>query len=659
WRHNDHVYAEITLPTEPDAFTIHPALLDATLHAACTEGPRLATSWRGVAVHAVGASALRVRIGPDRAGSVSVTLADTVGDPVAEFTVGTTPVEPGELRAAGVVQLGVLHREAWVDHLAKSSPRKANWAVVGADPLRAAAGLTAAGVYARAYPGLDALAGADGDAPDYLLLTVPTGAEVAATVRETLSRLNAVPSTERLATATVVFLTTAAVPAFDPAGDADLAGAAVWGLVRSAQAENPGRFVLADVDADEASWRALPRAVMSGEPQMALREGRVRVPRLAPGAPAGTTERFAGHEGTVLITGGSTPMGERLARHLVAVHGVRHLLFTGAEAPEPTAELTALGAAVTTAACDPADRTALRELIGRLPAERPLTMVVHIPQAPPHDRTLSAPPSQAPDALAEVVGAMVGAAGVLDQEIGEATLVLCSSFAGTVGGAGTAATAASAAALDALARRRRARGAPAVSLAWGPWTADDAPSRGGSAGVGVLGAREAVALFDTACRADEPVWIPARLDLAELTRQAEAGEALPPLFRSLVKTTGKRTASGGAVSVTSLRQRLASMAEAEQDRTLSGLISTQISAVLGLESADVVRPNQILLDFGFDSLSILTLRNRLDSATGVRLDTASMFHRSTPDDLVQHLKQALLDNRSGRGADDAPIDDTV
>lgn len=155
------------------------------------------------------------------------------------------------------------------------------------------------------------------------------------------------------------------------------------------------------------------------------------------------------------------------------------------------------------------------------------------------------------------------------------------------------------------------------------------------------------------------MWIPARLDLAELTRQVEAGEALPPLFRSLVKTTGKRTASGGAVSVTSLRQRLASMAEAEQDLTLSGLISTQISAVLGLESADVVRPNQILLDFGFDSLSILTLRNRLASATGVRLDTTSMFHRSTPDDLVQHLKQALLDNRSGRGADDAPTDDTV
>ncbi|WP_244162691.1 type I polyketide synthase [Streptomyces bungoensis] len=593
-----------------------------------------------------------MRIGPDRAGSVSMMLADTVGDPVAEFTVGTTPVDPGELEAARVVQLGALYREAWVDHFAKSSPRRATWAVVGADPLRAAVGLTAAGVYAQAYPGLDALAEVR-DVPDYVLLTVPTGEEAATTARDTLCWLNALLAIEALATVTVVFLTTAAVPAFGPA-DANLAGAAVWGLIRSAQVENPGRFVLADVDTDEASWRALPRTVMSGEPQMALREGRARVPRLVPGRPARATERFAGHEGSTLITGGTTRMGERLARHLVAVHGVRHLVFTGALPPGPTAELTALGATVTTAACDPADRMALRELIDRLPAEHPLTMVVHIPQAPPDDEKPSPAPSPTPDALAEVVRAMVGAAEILDQEIGAATLVLCSSFDGIVGGAGNAATAASAAALDALVRRRWASGAPAVSLAWGPWAPDDAPSRGGIAGVGVLGAREAVALFDTACRASDPVLIPVKLDLAELARQAEAGNALPPVFRSLVRTTGKRTAGKGAVSSTSLRQRLASMAEADRDRTLSDVISTQISAVLGLESAAVVRPNQVLLEFGFDSLSILTLRNRLHSATGVRLDTASMFHQSTPDDLVQHLKQALLEDRSGRGDDDAP-----
>src|SRR5262249_26938706 len=158
WRHNDHVYAEITLPTDPDAYNLHPALLDAALHAACAEGPRLATSWRGVAVHAVGASALRVRISPNRTGSVSLMLADTVGDPVAEINgVGTTPITSRQLQAARAAQLHALYREAWVDHDAKSLPRKANWVVVGADSLHATAGLTAAGVPTQAYPGLDAL----------------------------------------------------------------------------------------------------------------------------------------------------------------------------------------------------------------------------------------------------------------------------------------------------------------------------------------------------------------------------------------------------------------------------------------------------------------------------------------------------------------------
>ncbi|CAL9641592.1 SDR family NAD(P)-dependent oxidoreductase [Streptomyces sp. enrichment culture] len=647
WHHNDHVYAEVALPADPDAYTIHPALLDATLHAACTEGPRLATSWRGVAVHAVGASALRVRIGPDRAGSVSMLLADTVGDPVAELRVGTSAVDPGELQAARVAQLGALYREVWVEHVARSLPRKANWAVVGEDPLHALAGLTAAGANARAYPALDVLAEAGGDVPDYVVLTVPEGAEVAATVRETLRRVDALQATGALATVTVVVLTSSAVPAFDDAGT-DLGAAAVWGLIRSVQAENPGRFVLVDGDAHEASWRVLPRALMSGEPQMAVREGRVRVPRLAPARPAEDMERSAGDEGTTLITGGGTPMGERLARHLVAVHGVRHLVLTDAEAPAPagelTAELTALGATVTTAACGPGDRRALRELIDRLPPERPLTRVVHIPEVPAVDQAAAPPSSSGPDALAAVLRAAVGTAEMLDQEIGAATLVLCSSFAGTVGGDGTAASAASAAALDALARRRRANGAPAVSLAWGPSALGDAPSRARMPGVGVLGVREAVAVFDAVGRAREPVWIPVRLDLAELARQAASGQVLAPAFRSLVRTTGKRTAGGGSVSAPLLRERLGSMADADRDRTLSELISTQISAVLGLPSADVVPPHQILRELGFDSLSLLTLRNRLNSATGLRLDTSSMFDRSTPDDLVQRLKRALLEN---------------
>lgn len=160
----------------------------------------------------------------------------------------------------------------------------------------------------------------------------------------------------------------------------------------------------------------------------------------------------------------------------------------------------------------------------------------------------------------------------------------------------------------------------------------------------MLGAREALALFDVACRAGEPVVVPVRLDLAELGRRARAGKPVPPTFRSLIRSTGKRTAGAAAASAAPLRQRLAAMAEADRDQTLFDLIRTQISTVLGLGSAEAVQPHQIFRELGFDSLSLLTLRNRLNSATGLRLDSSSMFHQSTPDDLVRHLKQALLEN---------------
>ncbi|MGK5529494.1 type I polyketide synthase [Streptomyces sp. URMC 129] len=633
WHHNDHIYAEITLPTDPDTFHLHPALLDATLHAACGDGPGLATTWRGVAVHGIGAAVLRGRVSPNRAGSVSILLADGVGDPVAEVGgVSITPITSGQLQAAKAAQLHALYRVAWVDHHdAKSLPRKANWAVVGADTLLAGAGLTAAGVHTQAYPELGALAEAGEAVPDYLVFTVAEGGEVAATARETWHQVQALLATEALASVTAVFLTSSAVSAFSDAA-IELAGAAVSGLLRSAQAENPGRFVLVDVDADQESWRVLPRAVTLGEPHLALRRGKIRVPRLAPVKPASAPEQHDNSAGTVLITGGTTAIGERLARHLASGPGAHHVVLTGAEVPS-------LDATVTTTVCDPADPAALRELIDGLSAEHPLSMIVHIPEALPNDQTASL----TPDSLAEAVRARVTAAEILEREAGATTLVLCSSFAGTVGGDGTAVDAASAAALDALARRRRANGAPTVSLAWGPWALGDEPSGTRIAGVGVLGTSEAVALFDAACLATEPVLIPARLDLPELARQARTGKALPPVFRSLVRTTGKRAVSRGAVSTTSLRQRFAAMVEADQDEMLSDLVRTHISAVLGLESAEVVQPSQVFSELGFDSLSMLTLRNRLNSATGLHLDSSSVSHHSTPSDLARHLKQTLLE----------------
>ncbi|REN57238.1 polyketide synthase, partial [Mycobacterium tuberculosis] len=60
----------------------------------------------------------------------------------------------------------------------------------------------------------------------------------------------------------------------------DLAGAAVWGLVRSAQAEHPGRVVLVDTDGSVAVEDAVGFGARSGEPQLVVRRGRVYAARL-------------------------------------------------------------------------------------------------------------------------------------------------------------------------------------------------------------------------------------------------------------------------------------------------------------------------------------------------------------------------------------------
>src|SRR5262249_9551289 len=142
--------------------------------------------------------------------------------------------------------------------------------------------------------------------------------------------------------------------------DEDVPGlghAPLWGLVRTAQVEHPDRdIVLIDLDDDPASFRALPEAIASGEPQLTVRTVACRVPRLArAGASSDARTRPFSPDGTVLITGGTGALGALVARHLVAKHGVRHLLLAsrrGGSAPGADtlrSELTALGARVTLA----------------------------------------------------------------------------------------------------------------------------------------------------------------------------------------------------------------------------------------------------------------------------------------------------------------------
>ncbi|MBS2967119.1 SDR family NAD(P)-dependent oxidoreductase, partial [Actinocrinis puniceicyclus] len=274
-------------------------------------------------------------------------------------------------------------------------------------------------------------------------------------------------------------------------------------------------------------------------------------------------------DGTVLITGGTGGLGALFARHLVARHGVRHLLLVSRRgaAVEGVAELVAglreLGADARLVACDVSDRGQVAELLGGL--ERPLTGVVHAAGVL-DDGVLAA---LTPDQVRRVLRPKVDAAlhlHELTRGMELSAFVLFSSVAALIGSPGQGNYAAANAFLDALAAARRAEGLPASSLAWGLWadaggmagTLDEAELRRlARMGTAALPTQLGLELFDQAQRLDDAMLVPVRLELGALRSQARSG-MLPPLLRGLVKSPAKGAAAGGG----SLAQRLAGVAEA-------------------------------------------------------------------------------------------------
>ncbi|CAM5690041.1 Thioester reductase-like protein OS=Streptomyces albaduncus OX=68172 GN=FHS32_006086 PE=4 SV=1 [Streptomyces griseoloalbus] len=452
----------------------------------------------------------------------------------------------------------------------------------------------------------------------------------------------------------LVFLTRGAVAGVNGAEDAsapDLAVSAVWGLVRSAQSEYPGRFVLVDTDLAKPTWRALDRVVTSAEPQWALRGRTARVPRMTRPAPAGTLPAFTVAPGsTVLITGGTGTLGSALARHLVTEHGVDDLLLTSRQGPEAPgaaaleAELSALGARVRVAACDVTDRGALAALLDGLR----IGAVVHTAGAV-DDGIL---PSLTAERLSRVLRPKVDAAVHLHElvrENGVERFVLYSSAAGIMGGPGQANYAAANTFLDAFAHHLRSRGVPATSIAWGLWA--EASGLSGSAtgdlrptalrGTRPLRSEQGLGLFDAAWAAGRSLVVASRLDFAALADDARSG-AVPAVLRSLVSAPARRTAQDTPQEKDDLPHRLAAMDPQERETVVTALVRERAGAVLGHSAPDGVAEDARLKDLGFDSLTALQLRTALVEATGLRLAAGVVFDFETPLDLARHLIEQLL-----------------
>ncbi|WP_193475515.1 type I polyketide synthase, partial [Streptomyces griseomycini] len=624
WRKGDEVFAEVALPEGVDAggFGLHPALLDAALHAVGLMGDGdaaggLPFAWSGVRLHASGATVLRVRLSPAGADAVALAVADGAGAPVA--TVDSLVLRPVS---------ATLPRQGW------ESLFRLDW--VPAPATAGNAGPVAVAEFAD-WASVRSALDAGETLPEHVVVRSASPGEVAAVRPDVLAALELVRgwlADERTAESKLVLLTRGAVAVGDGDDVPAPASAAVWGLLRSAQSEHPDRLVLLDADAEDG-WTS---ALATGEPQLAVRDGRAFVARLARVRPeAGGTAPAFGPDSSVLVTGASGALGGLTARHLAERHGVRRLVLAsrrglaaeGAEALRD--ELTALGAEVAVVACDVADRDAVAALL----AEHPVTAVVHTAGVLA-DGTIGSLTVEQVDTVFRPKADAAWHLHELTRDLDLSAFVLFSSVAGTLGGPGQGNYAAANAFLDALARHRRAAGLPATSLAWGLW-ADGMGARVAGAATAGLSATEGLALFDAATSGTDPVVVPMRLDLRAL-READV---LPPVFGGLVRTTGRRAAGSGTDPAAALRSRLTRMAEEERGRVLLDLVRTQAAAVLGHDGPEAVASGQAFTELGFDSLTAIDLRNRLNTATGLRLPATLVFDHPSPEAVAAFLGTEL------------------
>jgi len=705
WHRGQEAFTEVRLPDDlsegAHRFDIHPALLDAALQAAgvlmgadSAMVPGVAVipfAWAQVRVYRRGASSLRVRLLQSEVGKYLLTATDELGQPVfSAESVVIRPLTPEALQHMRGADTDSLFHVEWtalapdelparvpLDSLVELAPSlvEGERSPASFDGGRGESeeGSEGAVTGSVVRADVDSLLAAIDDgtpAPGLVLagfhVGEPDGCNPLSQSRRVLQQALALMqgwlAEPRLQASKLVLLTRWAVASSSEEGVADLAGASLWGMVRSVQSEHPGRFVLIDMDETEASREALTIALGVEEHQLALRDGQVLSPRLTRvqariDDAIGQTQRAeigrcpSGAPGSVLITGGTGAIGAALARHLVEEHGVRSLMLAGRQglrapgAESLQTELTDLGAHVQIAACDVSDREQLAQLIAAPADEYPLCAVIHAAGAL-DDGLIE---SMTVERFDRVLAPKLNGAWHLHEltrDLDLSAFVLVSSSAATLGAPGQSNYAAANAFLDALAAHRRERGLPGISMGWGLWADTEGLTRELTAadrarmtrgGMLALSSEEGMRLFDAALLLDDPFVLPAHLDMGTLRARAREG-AVPPLLRGLVRLPAGQSARDGGES---LARRLEGLGEREQTRLVLDLVRGEVAAVLGHASAEAIDPDRAFKDLGFDSLTAVELRNRLGALSAIQLPATLAFDYPSPSALSDFLLEQI------------------
>jgi acyl transferase domain-containing protein len=443
------------------------------------------------------------------------------------------------------------------------------------------------------------------------------------------------------------------------------AQAMAWGLGRVAGLEHPDRWGglidLPPVLHERAAARLCSVLAGRAEDQVAIRDAGTMARRLARAAVPGDSAQRWRPRGTVLVTGGTGAIGGHVAR-MAARRGAPRLVLASRSGPAAAgaarlaARLAAgqAGSQVTVVACDSADRAELDRLLGWIEASGPaLSTVMHAAgagQATAFDDTTVAE-------LAAVTAAKAAGAAHLD-ELTEGldldAFVLFSSIAATWGSGQQPGYAAANTLLDALAQRRVDRGVPATSVAWGPWgggglTAADGGVHLRRRGLALMDPDLAVKSLEQALDHGERLLTVADVDWARFAPAFTVRRPSPlidglPEVRAALGADGEAPADDEAGAA--LREQLASLPSAEQGQLIVDLVRAEAAVVLGHPCAEAVEAERAFRDLGFDSLTAMELRDRLNAATGLRLPATLIFDYPTPAVLGEFLWTEKLQQKS-------------
>ncbi|AXW87083.1 polyketide synthase [Lonsdalea britannica] len=686
WEYNDNLYVEATLPPiqgeQGEDFILHPTILDAGLQAALIEKldvetdnhqPRLLFFLSGIRPYAKKVQHLRGHLvrKPSTSSALgyreySLRLADDTGRAVA--VVDSMILKSSSAQQNRSPQRPPFYRLLWREVEPMASPTtsvKPLWITQQETRLPCLSDITKEksphAVYADIHHALESFV----PEPEYVAILIAPKADNGDTfidhnpTHHVLSALQAWLKDTRTTNTPLVVVTQGAVATREDEGVPHLAQSPIWGLVRTAQLEYPGRFFLLDIDDIESTpWSLISTAIdaLPHTLQLALRAGEIRAPRLRKAAADGDLSahnhtdpqesvcRNLNPDGTVLITGGTGALGKTAARHLVERHGVRHLLLAnrrGAEAPGTDAlleELTELGAQVTLIACDVADPKAVESLLNAIPETHPLTAIIHT-AGTVDTATLD-------NMTAEQVDSVLQSKAVSAWNLHQLTLnndlsafVLYSSAVSILPQKAQGNYAAANAFLDALAHYRRHLGLPASAMAWGMWAersemgeqlGNDDIQRIIDTGQNPLSRTQGLAFLDTVVGTDviehAPLLIPARLNLEALRDQNS-----PSL---LTEVLPRRSTSQSSPA---LSLQLADMPEAERLSYMLNVIIQYAGEVLNHPDPKSIRRDEEFISLGFDSLTSVEMGSRLSLSLGVRLPATAIFEHPTPHALAQFL----------------------